>query len=90
MGTRQIPRGPRPATRANPALLTPRELEILHLVVQRQRNREIAAHLFLSPKTVSHHVSTILGKLGVRTRDEAAMAATRLDLCQDRTRDTPI
>lgn len=80
LGARRIPRGPRPATRANRALLTPRELEILALIVQRKRDREIADQLFLSPKTVGHHVSTILAKLGVPTRDEAAVVATRLDL----------
>jgi DNA-binding CsgD family transcriptional regulator len=84
LGVRQIPRGPRPATRANPALLTPRELEILALIAEGKPNREIADRLFLSPRTVGHHVSTILGKLGVRTRADAARAAVGHDLLQDR------
>jgi DNA-binding CsgD family transcriptional regulator len=80
LGARQLPRGPRPTTRANPALLTERELEVLSLIVQGASNREIAARLFLSPKTVGHHVSSILGKLDVATRADAAEAATRLNL----------
>jgi DNA-binding CsgD family transcriptional regulator len=84
LGVRQIPRGPRPATRANSVLLTPRELEILALVAEGKSNPEIAARLYLSPRTVGHHVSTILGKLGVRTRADAARAAVGLDLLQAR------
>ncbi|HLY81548.1 MAG TPA: LuxR C-terminal-related transcriptional regulator, partial [Acidimicrobiales bacterium] len=55
-----------------------RELEILALVSRGLRNAEIAKHLFLSDKTVDHHVSAILRKLGVRTRSEASAAAVRL------------
>jgi DNA-binding CsgD family transcriptional regulator/tetratricopeptide (TPR) repeat protein len=72
LGAKDVPRGPRPATRANPANLTTRELEILDLVALGLRDAEIADRLFLSPKTVGHHVSSILGKLGVRSRAEAA------------------
>jgi DNA-binding CsgD family transcriptional regulator/tetratricopeptide (TPR) repeat protein len=80
LGARGIPRGPRPATRANPANLTTRELEILPLLGAGCRNAEIAKRLFLSPKTVDHHVSSILSKLGVRSRGDAAAAANRLNL----------
>ncbi|MEV7965698.1 AAA family ATPase [Sphaerisporangium sp. NPDC088356] len=60
--------------------LTPRELEVLRLVALGRSNRDIAGELFISAKTVSVHVSNILGKLGVSTRGEAAAAAHRLSL----------
>ena len=75
-----IPRGPRPSTRANPAELTTRELEVLSLVAEGLRNAEIADRLVLSTRTVDHHVSSILRKLQVRTRGEAVAAGARLDL----------
>ena len=77
-GARSVPRGPRPSTRANPAGLSARELEILGLVRHGARNAEIAARLVLSPKTVDHHVSAILRKLGVHDREAAAREADRL------------
>ncbi|GAA0360858.1 LuxR family transcriptional regulator [Microbispora corallina] len=64
----------------DPAALTPRELEVLRLVAAGRSNRDIAAELFISAKTVSVHVSNILPKLGVSTRGEAAAAAHRLQL----------
>jgi DNA-binding CsgD family transcriptional regulator len=84
-GARGLPRGPRPATKQNPAGLTTRELEVLELVAQGLRNADIAERLFLSEKTVGHHVSAILRKLDVRTRGEASAEAARLGLAgQDR------
>jgi DNA-binding CsgD family transcriptional regulator len=71
-GARGIPRGPRPSTRSHPRQLTAREAEVLALLVAGRRNTEIAESLFLSPKTVERHVSSILAKLNVRTRAEAA------------------
>ena len=60
--------------------LTGRELEVLRLVTAGQSNREIAAALFISPKTASVHVSNILAKLGAATRTEAAARAHALHL----------
>jgi DNA-binding CsgD family transcriptional regulator/tetratricopeptide (TPR) repeat protein len=84
-GARGLPRGPRKAARKNPAMLTARELEVLGLVAQGLGNREIAQRLFLSEKTVAHHVSAILRKLDVRTRAQASAQAVRLGIAaQDR------
>ncbi len=57
--------------------LTFREQEVLALLCQRWTDPEIAAHLFISPKTVGKHVSNILGKLGASNRREAAAIAVR-------------
>jgi DNA-binding CsgD family transcriptional regulator/tetratricopeptide (TPR) repeat protein len=65
-------RGPREATRANPAGLTARELEVLELLAGGLQNREIAERLTVSRRTVDHHVSAVLRKLGARSRVEAA------------------
>jgi DNA-binding CsgD family transcriptional regulator len=78
LGVRGVPRGPRARTRANPANLTPREMEILALVAEGSRNGDIAERLFLSQKTVAHHVSAILRKLDVKTRGEAGAAYLQL------------
>jgi DNA-binding CsgD family transcriptional regulator len=79
-GVRGVPRGQRAATKANPANLTPRELEVLVLVAQGLRNADVAGRLVLSERTVAHHVSSILSKLGVRSRGEATAEAIRLGL----------
>jgi len=83
-GARGIQRGPRRATTESPAGLTARETEVLGLVADGLNNPEIAQRLFLSPRTIDHHVSAILRKLQARTRGEAVAAARRLDLLQDR------
>jgi DNA-binding CsgD family transcriptional regulator len=80
LGARGLPRGPRPTTRANPAGLTARELEVLGFVAEGLRNSEIADRLFVSVRTVDHHVSAILRKLDVRSRGEASAEAVQLGL----------
>ena len=77
-------RGPRAATRENPAGLTPRELDVLGLLAQGFRNAEIASQLFLSTRTVDHHVSAILRKLQARSRAEASAVAVQLGLVETR------
>ncbi len=79
-GVRGVPRGSRTSTRDNPLGLTRREAEILALLSEGLRNSAIAKRLFVSTKTVDHHVSAILNKLGVPSRAEAvAMARKQSD-----------
>jgi len=75
---RHIPYGARTATREHPLGLTRRESEILDLIRVGSTNAEMAAQLFISQKTVDHHVSAVLRKLGVQTRGAAADKAHRL------------
>jgi DNA-binding CsgD family transcriptional regulator len=82
-GVRTIPRGPYRAARENPAGLTARELEVLALLTQPLQNADIAHRLVLSPRTVDHHVSKILAKLGAHTRAEAVAVAREFGLIKD-------
>jgi DNA-binding CsgD family transcriptional regulator/tetratricopeptide (TPR) repeat protein len=79
LGVTRLPRRPQPGTLINPAGLTDRELEILRLLATGLSNAEIAQRLVVSPRTVDHHVSAILRKLGVPTRRDAAARAADLD-----------
>ncbi|MFB9413745.1 helix-turn-helix transcriptional regulator [Dactylosporangium matsuzakiense] len=79
-GVRGVPVGPRAATRAHPAGLTRREREVLELICAGHTNGEIAQRLFIAVKTVDHHVSAVLGKLGVANRSSAAKEAVRLGI----------
>ena len=81
-GVRDVPQGPRQATRENPAGLTAREVEVLALLAEGCRNAEIAARLFLSERTVHHHVSAILKKLSVSSRGQAVAEAARLGIVE--------
>jgi DNA-binding NarL/FixJ family response regulator len=80
LGAAQIPRGPRQRTRTNPFGLTDREMEVLALLGASMRNAEIAARLVLSPKTVDHHVASVLRKLEVHDRAAAGAVARDLGL----------
>lgn len=77
-GIKNIPRGIRKSTKSNPANLTLRELDVLQLLKDGFQNKEIAAKLFISPKTVDHHISSILFKLDVNTRTKAVQEASHL------------
>jgi DNA-binding CsgD family transcriptional regulator/tetratricopeptide (TPR) repeat protein len=76
VGSAGGPGSGRPGAGRGPlAALTSREVEVLRLLVAGHSNREIAAALFIAPKTASVHVSNILGKLGASSRTEAAAIA---------------
>jgi DNA-binding CsgD family transcriptional regulator/tetratricopeptide (TPR) repeat protein len=67
-----VPHRPRDSTLANPAGLTPRQLQVLELLAEGLSNAEVAERLFVSTRTAEHHVEAILIKLGVSNRREAA------------------
>jgi DNA-binding CsgD family transcriptional regulator/tetratricopeptide (TPR) repeat protein len=76
----RVPAGPREGTRANPAGLTARQLEVLALLVEGLTNAEIADRLVVSPRTAEHHVAAVLTKLGAATRLDAARRASELHI----------
>jgi HD-GYP domain-containing protein (c-di-GMP phosphodiesterase class II) len=65
-----------------PASLTEREVEVLSLLARGLSNKEIAARLVVSPRTVQHHVEHIFDKTGIRTRSAAAVFAVVNDLVE--------
>lgn len=84
LGVSHVPRGRRASTLAHPAGLTARETEILGLVAQQLTNSQIGDRLFVSAKTVEHHVSSILSKLDVANRDAAVARARSAGWIPDR------
>jgi DNA-binding CsgD family transcriptional regulator/tetratricopeptide (TPR) repeat protein len=74
-----------PEPRLDTLGLTPRELEVLRLLAIGYTNPQIGEALYISRKTASHHVSSVLAKLGVTTRVEAAGVAHRVGLTPDTT-----
>ncbi|MFF5447181.1 response regulator [Streptomyces sp. NPDC012888] len=78
---RSAPREPRPAPAA-PAGLTPREVEIWRLLARGLDNAGIAADLDISVSTVKNHITALFGKLGVRDRAQAVIAAYESGLVQ--------
>jgi DNA-binding CsgD family transcriptional regulator len=80
LGVTRIPRGPRPQTRENVAGLTERQQEVVAFLAQGMTNAEIAQRLVVSVRTVDHHVTAVLAKLGVASRREVVRRAAELDL----------
>ncbi|MDQ1687240.1 MAG: hypothetical protein QOK42_215 [Frankiaceae bacterium] len=75
-------RGAGLATQAHPAGLTAREADVLRLLATGLRNADIAEQLVVSQRTVDHHVSSVLRKLGVQSRVGAVRAATALGVIE--------
>lgn len=78
LGVTRIPRGPVDETRANPAGLTARQVDVLRLLGQGYTNAQIARQLVVSVRTVDSHVAAVLDKLGARDRRHAAQQAAEL------------
>lgn len=79
-GIKNIPRGIRKSTKTNAAFLTLRELDVLQLLKGGMQNKEIASKLFISAKTVDHHISSIFFKLDVNSRVKAVNEAVRMNI----------
>jgi DNA-binding CsgD family transcriptional regulator len=79
-GFAHVPQRPQARTRANPAGLTNRQLDVAKLVARGFSNAEISSQLFISPKTTEVHVTAVLGKLGVPNRRAVADRASELGL----------
>lgn len=79
-GLTALPRPRRATTRANPSGLTNRQLEVARLVAQGFTNVELAARLYISPKTADHHVSAVLTKMGLSSRREIVRRSAALGL----------
>jgi DNA-binding CsgD family transcriptional regulator len=75
---KSVTKGPRESTLNNPGQLTDRQIDILKLLEAGLQNKEIAEKLFISPKTVDHHISAILTKFNVNSRAKAVIEAKKL------------
>jgi DNA-binding CsgD family transcriptional regulator/tetratricopeptide (TPR) repeat protein len=80
LGVRGVPKGPRPASRANRAGLTTRQVEVVRCLAQKMTNAEIADALTISTRTVDSHVAAVLGKLGAHDRRAAVVIATSIGI----------
>jgi DNA-binding CsgD family transcriptional regulator/tetratricopeptide (TPR) repeat protein len=80
LGFSNIPRGPRPGTRSAPSGLTAREQEVLALLTEGLADKEISRRLVISERTVQHHVSAVLSKIGVNSRAAAVREAAKLGI----------
>jgi DNA-binding NarL/FixJ family response regulator len=78
----RLPRGPRPVTRKNLFGLTSREMDVLSCLAEGLGNRAIARKLSLSTRTVEHHITSILQKLRVQSRNEAVALALKDKILQ--------
>ena len=78
LGVTRIPRGPVDETKANPAGLTARQVDVLRLLGKGYTNAQIASQLVVSVRTVDSHVAAVLDKLGAASRREAAGRAAEL------------
>jgi len=79
-----VPRGKRRETRRHDAGLTARQVEVLSLLAEGLSNVDIADQLFLSSRTVEHHVAAVMSKLNASTRDQAVTAAAEQGLLASR------
>lgn len=79
-GVASVPPRPRASTRANPAGLTNRQLEVARFVARGFTNAEISSRLYISAKTADHHVSAVLTKLGLPNRRAVMVQAEELGL----------
>jgi DNA-binding NarL/FixJ family response regulator len=81
-GINSVPSRRRAATLAHPAGLTARQQEVLRRLSDGLTNAELADALYISEKTVDHHVSAVLSKLGVASRREAVRSAREMGLLE--------
>jgi DNA-binding CsgD family transcriptional regulator len=84
-GVKGVPRGPYKARKDSEFGITAKEREVLHLLVRGKTNSQISDELFRSPKTVEHHVSSLLSKLNAKNRTDAAKIAQDMRLLDQET-----